>query len=1019
MDIFDRIRTKASQAFTGVANTLDRDKNLPGFQIAPGGVSGGVDRVKQNFQQNPQQYNVINQMAQGNIKSGVKPLDFLGQTAAKPLDFLSNTFLYNQDQNRLFPNSPVYDFAELNQQPDYQAFTRGEIKYADLTPETRQKMFDANFNVIGEVALSDPKAIVDEATSPIKNADILPTNKPNTTKNLFDDTFRSAKGVIEGFGDTGKRIVNTLNKAEEEGALFAGNQLNELNRVVKNLSDVEKQSLADVIEGNKKPVSETQSIAVDTWRSIADDIQKRATDAGLDVGYLENYFPRHILKDGDSFAGSIQRGAPRRFGNLELTRQSDLPYDKDPSVLFDYIERANKRIADTLNFGAKDEVLYDMANKITQEGGDSQQVVKYLDQILGKNQPTAFDKASETIRGVQSVSKLGFTSPITNLTQNISTLTRTDPDSMARALHKTLTNFDEAYETAVKVDEVTPGLKRVFEDYTGNKQYVSKWLNKIGFSQAEDFNRIIAVNAGLDYTDKLIRQAGEGSESAIRELQRLGFDTTDLGKIDPLLGARRISQETQFSTKPGELPYGWNTSIGKVLTQFKSFAYKQTGFMKDQAVRVASEASQGNFKPLTNALIAYGVAAPVVGEVVNDLKAIINNKEREDTDTLSERYISNILAASSFGLLDSTGALFGQYGPGGVTSTLLGPTAGDAIKFGEVVSGVTGDKYDRRKALRSVLKTIPGVGRTISNTVVPNSYVDNIDLFGQNLGVNEGLNESDKQTYNTIKERDPQAAQLFKNKQQANREEPSFLQRLFTGNTQVSVPSKNASKEERQAFERQMGDLLDNGITPTNEELSTYFFDGQTANTNSIKERSDVFKQLSKAFDDEYYTNEQKRSILKASGASEKDLQYYQLTELSQDERLQELLPRLEQMNYDELTSFLMQGKRSIGGREMISNNMVDYLYENDLIDENQKEAIKNLRYDEIKDKFYFTKSFQEKGQPKTMSYSQALSKYKIKLPTFDFLKDVDNFFAIANRAQSQINGSGDRLLTEILNYQG
>lgn len=94
---------------------------------------------------------------------------------------------------------------------------------------------------------------------------------------------------------------------------------------------------------------------------------------------------------------------------------------------------------------------------------------------------------------------------------------------------------------------------------------------------------------------------------------------------------------------------------------------------------------------------------------------------------------------------------------------------------------------------------------------------------------------------------------------------------------------------------------------------------------------------------------------------------------------------------------------------------MVDYLYENDYLDKNAKEAIKALKYDEIKDEFYFSKSFSGSGG-KRLSYKQALKLYQLDLPKFSSMKQLDTLLGGYGKNITQTSSEGEKLLEEILN---
>lgn len=828
--------------------------------------------------------------------------------------------------------------------------------------------------------------------------------KKSGLQSTWEDLARSSKGVIERSSESGKRISQTLDIADEEGALTAGAQVDDMYQALQGLSKQEKATLADVIEGNAKPVSEAQAQAAAVWQNISRDIYNRAQEQGLDIGFIENYFPHHVLKgDQKAINSMLNRTAPRRYGNLELTRQTDLPYDKDPSVLIDYIESANKRIAEAKHFGANDEVLYNLANEVAKEGGDAAQVTKYIDQILGKEQTGTLKEVSEKIRSAETVMKLNFGTSLTNLTQNLSTMLRTDVGSTAKSIKTAVTNPAQAFSNARRAGEITADEARVLEDFAGRGNTVRSWLRAIGMLGTERVNRVIAVNAGMEYTTKLARQAKNGDQAALRELSRLGMSLDDL---NALKGGRRVSQVTQFSTAPGELPYAWHTPLGKIMTQFKSFAYKQSGFLKDEGVRIAQEAKQGNFKPLANALVTYGVAAPIVGEVVNDLKALLTNKKRDSKFLSAERYIENILGATSLGLFDSVEGLFGKYGAGGVISTVAGPFASDIYKAAESVAGATsGDKYEQRKAARNVVGSIPLVGKALSNTLIPNSYVTNI--LG---GTNVGLGDKDKETYRNLQQSDPQAAEAFRERQiQSRKEEPGLIDKILGRQSAITVPPKGATAEEKKAFNQSVQDMLEAGGVPDAEVLKAYVTKGKDPKSKSIEERTDAYKSTKALMDNEYYSEDQKAAILEASGIEKNNYDYYELASKDQDVRLQELLPKLDNMDTGTMVEFLMQGRRAVAGKQLVSNAMVDYLYENDYIGENEQKAIKALKYDEINDKFYFSKSF--KGGGSGMTYKQARALFKTEIPQFSSLKNLNSLLG----KFAQTSAKDDTLIENIL----
>lgn len=209
--------------------------------------------------------------------------------------------------------------------------------------------------------------------------------------------------------------------------------------------------------------------------------------------------------------------------------------------------------------------------------------------------------------------------------------------------------------------------------------------------------------------------------SAVREaLTELGLDPDKLLKYgltheDKLRAGKRVSEVTQFSgTGIKDLPYFWSSPHGKVVTQFKQFAFKQAGFIRDQITRSVKEAKKGNFRVLANTLATAGIGGNMLGEIINDIKSTFRGNSREDEEGL-ERYLNNVFAVVSLGLFSDVGTLItGQYGPESKYSTLGGPTVSD---IGEGIRDVQSiyNKGDFEPTLRSGLKRIPAIGRPVES----------------------------------------------------------------------------------------------------------------------------------------------------------------------------------------------------------------------------------------------------------------------------------------------------------------
>lgn len=103
--------------------------------------------------------------------------------------------------------------------------------------------------------------------------------------------------------------------------------------------------------------------------------------------------------------------------------------------------------------------------------------------------------------------------------------------------------------------------------------------------------------------------ASRSAKTALRALERLGIDPDSLlkGHLSPddlQRAAYKAVENTQFRIDPLNLPPSWRGNVGRLITQFKSFSYMQTRYLRDE---ILGEAAQGNFAPI----IRYLATAPL------------------------------------------------------------------------------------------------------------------------------------------------------------------------------------------------------------------------------------------------------------------------------------------------------------------------------------------------------------------------------------------------------------------------
>jgi hypothetical protein len=230
-------------------------------------------------------------------------------------------------------------------------------------------------------------------------------------------------------------------------------------------------------------------------------------------------------------------------------------------------------------------------------------------------------------------------------------------------------------------------------------QSVLKWS---GFNAFERFNRVHAAATGQfvirDTITKAVagRLRGRNLQNSRRMMADMGLDLTrivddvkgrsqgNLSKtLGEFLGSTRwqkmetnavfnAAKKTQFIPTKFSRPDKWNTPLGRIAFQFKTFALQQGRLLRDG---VLAEAALGNVAPLAR-MVSIN---PIAAEVFADTKALVSGKERRtDPANLADRVLDDMLFLGGWGLatemVDSAHA-------GDIAGFLAGPTFDTTIRM--------------------------------------------------------------------------------------------------------------------------------------------------------------------------------------------------------------------------------------------------------------------------------------------------------------------------------------------------
>lgn len=594
-----------------------------------------------------------------------------------------------------------------------------------------------------------------------------------------------SRNVIASQGAAGKELAGKIHESREIAEVTAGKWISKLPTVSK-LSKKEFVDFVDAAEGKTTPTSEKVNKAVGEWAEVREEVFGKAKEAGVDIGRLEDYFPHHfdenMFSDRKQWRSMIQHLVDtgqatdpqdaaqklrfaqdtvrnRRQGNLEISRIVDLPnYEKTKEALYKYLESSGRRIGDVDQFGPKDEKALTLINQIANEGGDADTVKNQFDLSVGaKKYDESAKKISGVLRGAMSTSKLGL-GAITNTGQTVNTATvtgalRTMLSAPKAAFSKEAKDF--ALQSGITLDGVINDVK----EGTGFSGKVMGKITAPGFSTVEKFNRTLAAWSGKGYAENLAKNAGKGKGYAIKQLNKMGLNGEDIAKRGKLTedetvrAARNIVERTQFKVDPQDLP-GWTASPwGKLLTQFKSFAYNQTAFMERE---ILEPAVKGNISPLVR-FLAIGIPT---GAAIGETRRVLQFRDKEEDP--KKRILNAFNQVGGTGLAGDVYRGFFPSGRENLTAdrrvtlalgSLTGPTVGTAIEgLGSAAQASYGDTESLK---RFAVRQTPIIGTSLQNKFLPYKSMSTVRAEKQYNALKAVPQEQRAKEMRLLKEKSP------------------------------------------------------------------------------------------------------------------------------------------------------------------------------------------------------------------------------------------------------------------------
>lgn len=632
----------------------------------------------------------------------------------------------------------------------------------------------------------------------------IPKNEKSVVKG-----FGAIKTIIGRQGTAGRelatRIVNVREMHRQLGQTFKDSV-----PTVLKLSKDEFKNFVATVEGNAAPATDKIAKAVTEWQTTAKAIESRATQAGIHMGHIEDYFPHtydnklftdrktftaaaeHLVNTGQAtdLQNAVQQindlrepwQGGHRFGNLEKARNLNIPgYKQDKGVVLRYLDKSSRRIAEAEQFGRDNEHVDHLIGGIAKEGKDANAAQEAFNAYWQRPADGVLSKAASGGRKVSSYLTLSKAA-ISHSTQTANTAIVTGNLRTAHAWIKSLGGKDRAWAKSIGIN------------YDGHAGASISGIAP-GLRQMRAQNRIVSALAGRAYGRALAKR---GKTEILAN--KWGVQGEIGKKLTPAQEAHMghaMADATQFSDDPADLPTWARTPAGKLVGQYRmSYQYKQGGFLFDHIIK---EAGRGNLMPAIRALAVI----PAAGAAVVGVKQALGGKT--SPSDLGADVEAGGLGTIPTSLLASTKYMYD--GPSTATSIAsdVAPLAGQLVQTGLNIH--TAAEGNTKPLGKQVLGYIPFVGGLVKNAAYPSSPADpNAIAYVQNM-------DTARKTLNSSKDQGVFDALYGSNKDNAGNKIPSSYDpnnSPFVAQALLSHPEVlKAATQFYQAFNAQTGQAID------------------------------------------------------------------------------------------------------------------------------------------------------------------------------------------------------------------
>jgi len=634
------------------------------------------------------------------------------------------------------------------------------MKRIKPTPENRKAVFQGVRRIAEDLA----EKVQSPTTAP--KAAVSTYKQPGAVREFINRTLSSVEGWLSTKGEPGRKILQMSREVERLADQQIVNWTNKMLKQVAALSKKERLNMRTVVRGKEKPINNKVRKAAEVVKAYYNERPDRIRKAGLTLRTVDgenipfkeakNHFPLRLdwkkiedktgqirpdvlqklvktgqakdIQEAERLLRLLRRAKFERHATFQHeAKKIELPeYELDPLLaLQSDLAEGETRIAQALKYGPKDERLIEAVESMAPV--DRAYALKVADRLRGIDARADIEK--HLIEGLLSynvISKLGLAA-IPNATQNVNTALRLGVASLIKGIKSAFANRKEAEQFAkmagIYLDPANMA-RTIAETRGGPSLFATKFMQATGFNTTEYWNRLVSLQAAKGWAEDMFkalkkpgsvswvqRVAGKQPERIKRLFREAGID------IDKALRRGSLTEEelakvarwnvlrTQFPASQLDVPLWASSPWGRVLFQFKRYAFNQGRLLKrellDEAVRFFKTGGRDG------SLRAWGpflTLFPSAGWLVGLIRDWISGKEApaekigRTKEAISERDIRQLVMdyldaytwVGGLGIVSDTAQQL-AWDEQEAIMNLLGPTSGLAESaFGVAKQGITG-----------------------------------------------------------------------------------------------------------------------------------------------------------------------------------------------------------------------------------------------------------------------------------------------------------------------------------------